>query len=697
MHVSNRPVTSTVPSAPPITPSPQPSTPATTTPPSAPVRPSGDQVARQQGVLQAQQLTAPTVVSTVSSRATEIAPEQLQENASQHQDLHSALVSTVPSAPAPPEIPVAPPAPPPPPSSSAPAPVANPRADAAISSRVRGSTQPEIRKLEVKLMDLGTRIQSLNTRMSALSDIINDASVRAVNGPPLSPTERAAVTAARTEVDQVETQLMQAMTAHTQTSEQLNQTRASLGVRALTAMDANFINPDQARRLTPTNVARADHVINTHIIQAATDTPAIRGLKAQVRDLTLQIGSLERRHTALTATIQELSSLASPTSEQQTALREARADLRVADHQLGKAKTKLTEVKEELGAHQADNVDASEHPKTVWERVKGTYIEDSENRSTLFMTAAIDYRRQLVDTLVREESTRLGISVDNSGGSDAAHTRTKIVGSASQTSDRDVNVTVRGSAQGTDTRLVDAVNSRFRSMFGQDSGSYFDTNLYNEGLMPDIEKIKKGQPIDPWTSPESRAVNDRNQDLISLVKQRRFFASPEEWSTHTEAMLTIMSSRGVGAEQISALRSQYAAANTFVATADTQIAERTHALQERFPQANHAELELMASNELYLENVRVADQMMSAAGGDEGKIAAAKLQMGLAHYFANEAGMSEGVLRDVVINGQEIPNGINPERARRGQPPMEPLRLSSQQLLQSFNENLGETLKEFNH
>ncbi|PKL75398.1 MAG: hypothetical protein CVV27_15585 [Candidatus Melainabacteria bacterium HGW-Melainabacteria-1] len=102
----------------------------------------------------------------------------------------------------------------------------------------------------------------------------------------------------------------------------------------------------------------------------------------------------------------------------------------------------------------------------------------------------------------------------------------------------------------------------------------------------------------------------------------------------------------------------------------------------------------MASNELYLEHVKIADQGLKAADGDEGKIALARGQMGLAHYFANEAGMSEGVLRDVVINGQEIP-GLNKNRPPDQQ--IAKMQLPAAQLLQSFNENLGDTLKEFNH
>lgn len=444
------------------------------------------------------------------------------------------------------------------------------------------------------------------------------------------------------------------------------------------------------------NIVRPDHVINTHIIQNAQVTPEVRQMKAQLRDVDLQIGQLNSRMTAFADTINEMQGLPRPlTREQSDTLKEARAGLKVAEHQLTSAlRTHNTLQGQIAAATSAPHGDGHGHVRTTWENTKAAYIENESTQSSFNMGVAIEFRQRVMDTMVSQAAAELAAT--GSPLEAAPQTTSKAVGSTAQTSDRDINVTVRNAPIGSDTKLVQTVNDRFRAMFGQDSGTFFDTNLYNEGLMPDMADIRAGRPVDVWRSPEASRVNDQQQDLVAMVKQRRFFASSEEWATHTTAMTSAMRTAGASDEQIAAVTKQCQDADKFVVDAEKAVNDRVEVLREKFPQSSRPELELMASNELYLERVKVADQMMRDAGGDEGKIALARGQMGLAHYFANEAGMSEGVLRDVVINGQELP-GINKERAQQGLEPLPLMRLSKPQLMQSFNENLGDTLKEFNH
>jgi hypothetical protein len=467
-------------------------------------------------------------------------------------------------------------------------------------------------------------------------------------------------------------------------------------VTRLRANAVSLTSPPAIKSMNP--LMRTDHVINTHIMQAALDSPAVADLKGKIYSLDRDLQRLDGQLKSLSDFVNEVqaqadSGQAIPATVLE-AVKEAKQDIARVTKQLGQLKTQRQGLSQSLAQTLAAQP-ADAHPKTLWEQVKGRYIENEDSASSFNMKAAIDYRQQLMDTLVKEEATRLNLPV--AGAADQAHTVTKVVGSSAMTSDRDINITVKNGAQGQDAQLVAAVNTRFRSMFGQDSGSYFDTNLYNEGLMPDIERIKNGQPVDVWANPAAGALNAEKQDLVAMVKQRRFFASADEWSEHVVATVGRMQAGGASEDKIQAFLSQTGQANDLVEQADAQINARMNTLIAKYPEASHPELELMASNELYLEHVHAADQLITAAGGDEMKLAEARFTMGLAHYFANEAGMSEGVLRDVVINGQEIPNGINPQRRKEGKPDIAPMNLSAGQLLQSFNENLGECLKEFNH
>lgn len=661
----------------------------TSTPSTPSVQPSGLQ-GRTQSTEQTQQLTSSSTVSSVGAQASGLGSEVLQENASQHQDLQSALSSTVSgsSSSGPSSSPSVPPVPPPQPSSGR------------LTPPLRTATTPQ-QKLEKQAKDLAGLIDRLSERMNSLSETINAAAVQEAQGRSLSPQQAQEVRQAKAEVAHVEGQLTQVMTKFNEVSGELRSMEGAMATRKkLTSMDPSFMESGASA-----NVVRAEHVINTHIIQGALETPEIRQTKGQLKDLGVEHKQLTRQKAILTSTIAELNAVTSQggtlTPDQTTLLRDATSDLALVNSKLTRNISRTSELREQLSTQQAQAHAATEgdhHPPSTWEQVKGRLIHTPASKSEFFMTAAIDFRRQVIDTMIREEAAEQGAEVDQSADGSGSRTITKIVGSASQTSDRDVNLTVKDGEIGLDNQMVTAINSRFREVFGEDSGTYFDTNLYTEGLMPDTSPLYRGEKIDVWTNPVASRLNDSLQDQVSLAKQRGFFSSSEEWAEHTTAILDGMRRQGASPEVIAATRTQYESADTFIVDADRQINSRTAKLREENPRASETALRTMASNELYVEYMGRANLLMKAAVGgdgqiDEVKLAEARHQMGLAHYFANEAGMSEGVLRDVVVNGQELTNFI---KANPGTT-VKLMDLSASQLTQSFNENLGETLKEFNH
>jgi hypothetical protein len=454
---------------------------------------------------------------------------------------------------------------------------------------------------------------------------------------------------------------------------------------------------DESRRSSPP-LLDPGHVLNKRIIQAALHSPEQARLTGEIYNLDRELQILDHQLKSRSDFVNEIQTKidkgVSISVDELKAVSLAKEDVTGIIKRLDQLKKERKELVTSLQKELEANPPA-ERINTLWEYVKERYIEKPDSASNFNMKAAIDYRRKLMDSLIKEEASRLQIPVD--GMPDQAHTVPKAIGSTALTSDRDINIAVKNASQGKDAELVDAVNTRFRKIFGEDSGSYFDTNLYNEGLMPDVDRIKNGKPVDVWNNPDAAALNAKNQDLLALMKQRRFFISNDEWSEHVGATAQQMKNAGASEAQIKSFTSQGDEANYLVEKSNVMVADRISELIGKYPDVSYPALELMASNELYVEHLYLANRLMNEANGDEIKIAEARFTMGLSHYFANEAGMSEGVLRDVVINGQEIPNAINPQLLKDGKPVIGPMNLNSDQLLQSFNENVGESLKEFNH
>ncbi|PKL75399.1 MAG: hypothetical protein CVV27_15590 [Candidatus Melainabacteria bacterium HGW-Melainabacteria-1] len=327
------------------------------------------------------------------------------------------------------------------------------------------------------------------------------------------------------------------------------------------------------------NIVRTDHVINTHIIQNAQFTPEVRQMRGQLKDLDLSVTQLNNRMTALADTINEIEASRPPvgpmTRDQHAVLKDAKQQVALVERQLTQALSQRNALQNRIAEATSAPAPDHGHVNTVWENTKSTYIETQDSQSDFFMGVAIDFRKQVMDTLVTQAADSLSREATAlNPDSPAPRTLTKAVGSMALTSDRDINVTVRGAEIGSDTNLVNTVNSQFRTLFGQDSGTYFDTNLYNEGLMPDIDRIKAGQPVDVWNDPVASRVNDQQQDLVALVKQRRFFTGSEEWNANTAAVVTAMGDQGASTAQIEAFKAQCGEADAFVVRAETLIHER---------------------------------------------------------------------------------------------------------------------------
>ena len=518
---------------------------------------------------------------------------------------------------------------------------------------------------------------------------------------------------------QVQTKVVNSSKPEIDPDLQVKMKKSKDGIEQLTSIRTTFTNPTEKfdsenptkNSVSPTDLQTPNHVIITRIMYKAVYTPEYLGLKQSQRDLTMTKGKLENQIKVQENLLIQLKKM-EQTPEIAQSIKETADDLAFAKTKLKNTLKELDTAGTKMKEMETDGT-ARKHPATgahslsTWEQVKKEFIDTEGAKSKFFMTASIDFRRQAVDALIRDVAKEKHISISPAK---SALLVAKILGSAALSSDRDINLTVRNAEIGTDTQLIKAVNERFREIFGQDPGTFFDTNLYNEGLMPDLDKNKLlttttsslPELRDTWANSSAGKLNDSYQDIVALVKQRRFFSNDTEWNKYVDNTMTKLEQRGVTGTKLEAIKNQYNEANKFYHTAENEIAARVTDLGKIYPKATHGELELMASNDLYLQYMgeadlikEDADKIKGAKGDPEPKLAEYRYKMGLAHYFANEAGMSEGVLRDVVINGQMLPD-INKEREKTSLPPLK-FETTSHQLMESFNENLGEMIKEFNH
>lgn len=306
---------------------------------------------------------------------------------------------------------------------------------------------------------------------------------------------------------------------------------------------------------------------------------------------------------------------------------------------------------------------------TDWELCKESFLNSSDHRSELYQKMMLDHRYNLTKQMLKGVGYALGIPVIMQGRDNdivdrsGPHTVIKIVGSNELSSDIDVNVTVVNGDVGMDTEFVRLFNELSRDILANEMGNDSDVNLYTKGVFPDVKlELSGGDGKIDWdTNPAAKAKNEAGQDMISLVKIRKF--AGDNWDQIVDGVSSELDARGVSPEKKRKIIKRYNQADRFYQeTVQYVKLEKIRLKQqgEPYTSMNPKELELAANNRLYERHSREADELLFKyeVSGDLKYMAMAKTHLGKAHVYANEAALSEGVLKRVVVNEQMIP-GMN--------------------------------------
>jgi hypothetical protein len=332
-----------------------------------------------------------------------------------------------------------------------------------------------------------------------------------------------------------------------------------------------------------------------------------------------------------------------------------------------------------------------------WPDIKKAFGENEPQ-----MTAMFQLRRNIVDPLLDE------VCKEKQCGKEAN-------GSANLTSDYDLSLFPLKD-DGNPAEAVAEFNSRFREQWGMESGTIFDTNVYDKGEAMSSkagDKAKGAQQLDPKIqelekSADFQQGNDRIQDVAALVKIRKYM-DDKEWNGYKEQLERTAPE---GKQQEMAAR--LLAAETQYATNKKRLDDHVKKLMklpemEPMPEEIPPDVALEASNLEYataLAKVQEArkertDALIALKATPQNaanpalqqKVIAADVKireaMASSLDFANEAYNSEGALIDVVGVQQGAFKGMDVDPKQ--------IQLSPQEMLSSFNEQFGDALKDLHH
>jgi hypothetical protein len=336
--------------------------------------------------------------------------------------------------------------------------------------------------------------------------------------------------------------------------------------------------------------------------------------------------------------------------------------------------------------------------KGGWDALRNDFKQDTPR-----MLALTAYRKrvvnQILDGIVAKQEGKIGYE---SNGTDKP------------TSDYDLSIFDKGTGQGNPALAVKEFNDTFRAQFGMESGTVFDTNVYDKGDAMPIKGVET-DPVIVEANQRAGVANDAIQDVAALVKVRRYMPNdtpgdPRKSTAWDQYCARVQAALTDPAKQKAARDHQLAAHEQYV-QAEELLAAKIEELQKQGPaHGNAADLKLQAQNALYASELakvqalrdertkRINDWRL--APDDElkkdfmDKIVSLteqiKAAMAMSLNFANEAYNSEGALLDVVGNQQgAIASALEIPGAQK--------KLTDQEKLSSFNEQYGDALKDLQH
>ncbi|MGV0104142.1 eCIS core domain-containing protein [Nostoc sp. DSM 114160] len=339
-----------------------------------------------------------------------------------------------------------------------------------------------------------------------------------------------------------------------------------------------------------------------------------------------------------------------------------------------------------------DNVNAEELIKKAnsdWKKVKATYLSNPE-----IMKQIIAFRKQEVARIIAEVKNQIpGFKEEAFGSEDL-------------TSDYDVTFNASGN-QSIEIKAVKQFNEIFRKKWSKESGTVFDTNVYTTGHMPvgegKEEKEKDKKQIESQMTPEGKESSQKIQDVMSLLKIRRFM-SDLQWKKYKKKMV-----RDTNENQKSEITSRFNEVDTIYREVNSEMKKKINELNQKvmkvpellaglrasYIKKTNSDAELEASNRLYEEYLGEVDRILEdikklkdkEEQSTEYKQELNELTLKLQKYrskalvFANEAYHTGGAVEHVVLNQQMKLN----------------ISINNQQYLQSINEQTGFAVEQINH
>jgi FtsZ-binding cell division protein ZapB len=335
--------------------------------------------------------------------------------------------------------------------------------------------------------------------------------------------------------------------------------------------------------------------------------------------------------------------------------------------------------------------------KGGWNALRNDFKKDEPR-----MRALTGYRErvvnQILDGLVAKQQGKIGYESN---------------GSSTPTSDYDLSIFDKGTGQGNPAIAVKEFNDTFRAQFGMESGTVFDTNVYDKGDAMPIKGVET-DPVIVEAQSRAEVGNDAIQDVAALVKVRRYMPDDEKgnptkstaWDQYVirvQGAVTDAGQRAAFVERAKLAQKQYE-------DSETAIAAKIQELMNAGGGGNADDIRLQASNALYAaelakvqalrqkrieevaaykdeQNPRLKERHMKEI---ERLTLEIKSAMSMSLNFANEAYNSEGALLDIVGNQQGA-------LAAALQVPGAQKKLTDQEKLSSFNEQYGDALKDLQH
>lgn len=381
-----------------------------------------------------------------------------------------------------------------------------------------------------------------------------------------------------------------------------------------------------------------------------------------------------------------------------------------------------------------------------WNALKAMYIDDQQTRNLRTMAELWAFRRQYIVELFKSLKTK---------EDGYPNLIAKSAGSTDLSSDYDITVSSPGDAK--DLDAVDEFNNTVKDEFGVQPGTLFDTNLYAR----DFGEIKPSDEFADFMQPPENAPSLPNEsqkameedvtDVGALIKLRRYM-DQTEWDSYVEDLVgkLDLDKRGAVRRRYDEADAVYQIAVSELLSVVTDGLDETEDLEtaqfenaSRLGEVEHENSDkvLEESNKMYTAKMRkireieatvreleqtkgqlnifqkMGNGIMSLVNklmekpdtGIQSQIDAKKTQikqlLSQAIFFAAEAYNSEGAIKHVVagIQGnklsdeekllpEEQQNQLKEQKRKEAN-----AKLTLNHLQQSFNEQLGDFLKDFGH